>query len=47
MSKLELRLTAAMRAVVDAELIFGADSVQHRRQLATMARLQARHARAS
>lgn len=46
MSALEVRLTDQMRAVVDAEAIFGADSVQHRRQVAKMVRLQAQHAKA-
>lgn len=42
---LKTQLVNQMRAVVEAEVLFGADSVQHKRQVAKMVRLQNRHAK--
>lgn len=43
---LKTQLINQMRAVVDAEVLFGVDSVQHKRQVAKMVRLQNQHAKA-
>lgn len=40
MTALERRITEQARAVIDAEVLFGADSPQHRRQVARLATLQ-------
>ena len=44
MTDLERQIHDQSRAVLDAESVFGADSIPHRRQVAKLAKLQAQHA---